>query len=84
MMNEHTPGPWELVPPVDDQQEYGFNIWADAINDEDATLCHDVYNKADAHLIAAAPDMLAYLKHRAFCGDEQAKSLVMQARGCME
>lgn len=59
MTSAPTPGPWEIVPPdIEGWHEYGFNIWADAIADEDATLCHDIYSEADARLIAAAPDLL--------------------------
>lgn len=62
-MSGHTPGPWIIVPPdIEGWHEYGFNVWAEAVDDEDKTLCHDVYSEADAHLIAASPELLEAAK----------------------
>lgn len=59
-MNTHTPGPWEVVELKSAHGGWsGWNVWADAICDEDGTLCHDVFCEADARLIAAAPALLA-------------------------
>ena len=55
MTEQHTPGPWTVVTIGDNPPQW--NVWADAIEDDDATLCHDIYCVADARLIAAAPAM---------------------------
>lgn len=57
-MIDHTPGPWE----VRETRQFIKVISKDGI-----TICSDEdfpapLDKADAHLIAAAPDMLAALK----------------------
>lgn len=55
----HTPGPWEKEP------EAGRGAWIKGANDEWAALaCGDTDEsaRANAHLIAAAPDLLEALR----------------------
>lgn len=61
MKTEHTPGPWKLIPAdgitfkwpaIQRGEEGGFVVKGRS----------DLQAKADAHLIAAAPDMLECLK----------------------
>ncbi len=59
-MAEHTPGPWHLQElPYDD----AFRISGESTLHLTVTECADGYipgqNEANAHLIAAAPDLLA-------------------------
>lgn len=63
-MAEHTPGPWEVVEikAPNPRAPSQWNVWAEAVDDEDGTLCHDIYSGADARLIGAAPEMLAVLE----------------------
>jgi hypothetical protein len=59
-MSKHTPGPWEVEDDTDevivsrDPEANGFQIVAKTYGPDDA---------ANARLIAAAPDLLAALKH---------------------
>ena len=59
-MTEHTPGPWKVW-------KYGNLVMADALAPYDWTVAeamgetHEA-TKANAHLIAAAPDMLEYME----------------------
>ena len=56
---EHTPGPWKAK--IEDDDNFGISAgWTDVAkvyNDEDDPVC-----KANAHLIAAAPVLLAALE----------------------
>ena len=54
--NKHTPGPWG----IEENEMLGRDIVADGLK---AVICTQVYNPADASLIAAAPDMLEALEH---------------------
>jgi hypothetical protein len=63
-MSGHTPGPWSVIFGTDDESDRVYCIEA-----EDGTVIVEtdsgVYppHKADAHLIAAAPEMLAELQN---------------------
>lgn len=58
-MNKHTPGPWKIVDAWNDHMVEGQNgeeiIWQDGPHDT------PTINKANACLIAAAPDLLEAL-----------------------
>lgn len=58
-MNKHTPGPWKIVDAWNDYMVEGQNgeeiIWQDGPHDT------PTINKANARLIAAAPDLLEAL-----------------------
>ncbi len=61
---KHTPGPWRLEPKLDHDGHKRRSIWSDARG-----MVGYVYGDnnparadADAHLFAAAPDLLAALK----------------------
>ncbi len=68
-LNAHTPGPWSIGIPLDEKYAHtlasGRLIFSDA---SDGGACVAVTNphfgrgEADAHLIAAAPELLASLK----------------------
>lgn len=59
-MTTHTPGPWEARP----DSENAFSAWSVyAVNDQNGYICTTSGNaKADARLIAAAPDLLEALR----------------------
>jgi hypothetical protein len=58
-----TPGPWEVYDQgKDDGGEYGCFVRSTTDPIADWIAC-DIQNRSDAHLIAAAPDLLAELKH---------------------
>jgi hypothetical protein len=61
----HTRGPWESLRPGrgrgTDPSEYGCSIRS-VTDDKADWICGDVYVRADARLIAAAPDLLKALK----------------------
>lgn len=66
-MSEHTPGPWKvnLSTPADGFECYW--ITACPVSNQERELAtvtgpHNANNGANAHLIAAAPDLLAALK----------------------
>lgn len=55
----HTPGPWTAEPDAEDD---GFwQVWHDEGGTGFAVAC-GIGSKANAHLIAAAPEMLALLR----------------------
>jgi hypothetical protein len=57
-----TPGPWEVYDQgKDDGGEYGCFVRSTTDPLADWIAC-DIQNRSDAHLIAAAPDLLAALK----------------------
>lgn len=58
----HTPGPWNLIWRGNEVYPYPLTILAD---NDSAWIARDgtVGNPADARLIAAAPDMRAFLDH---------------------
>lgn len=61
--SKHTPGPWSVDP--DDREGMEWNIHIVAKDDRDMRICFMASNgpvEANAHLIAAAPDMLAILQ----------------------
>ena len=51
---KHTPGPWEVKDGDNGYEIHGANIIAAYVTDEPSAVCED----ANAHLIAAAPDLL--------------------------
>lgn len=69
-MSKHTPGPWRVVDSWNDHMVEGQNgeeiIWQDGPH-ETPTI-----NKANACLIAAAPDLLEALENLADYIDERA------------
>lgn len=54
-MIEHTPGPWRVGPNTGDG---GVSVVADAPRGHAIGLCYGTGRLDNAHLIAAAPDML--------------------------
>lgn len=58
---KHTPGPWEIELPSGRQEKDGIlpSVNATGFRGE---ICCGVFKKADAQLIAAAPEMLEALK----------------------
>ena len=56
-MSKHTPGPWTAIP---DTQDGSRENWYVLTDKEDALSLG--LSEPDAHLIAAAPDLLAALK----------------------
>jgi hypothetical protein len=73
MSAQHTPGPWSLKPvedrsikhlcPVDGERMSLLTI----VHQDEAPPFAAVYKDADAHLIAAAPDLLEALLHIQRC-----------------
>ncbi len=60
----YTPGPWAIEP-----RKCGFGFW---VMTQDKAVCeimHDDKAEADAHLIAAAPEMLAALRGLNYYGE---------------
>ncbi|MGB5955416.1 hypothetical protein [Pseudomonas sp.] len=61
MMSEHTPGPW-LIREVPNCNLSGHIGYAIDFNESQEQVVDFVYEQADAHLIAAAPDLLSIAK----------------------
>ena len=61
----HTPGPWKTLP----NEEFEWSGVADSTGHPLAS-CLNADRKANAHLIAAAPEMLAALKEEVDCARE--------------
>ncbi len=59
MDSKHTPGPWKVhkMP-----KAIGYAEWEIHYSDDGECVAEIVYKEADAHLIAAAPDMYEALK----------------------
>lgn len=85
-MNKHTPGPWVA-------RQCG-KAWAIDFNEDQEQVVDYVYEEEDAHLIAAAPDlleacsdMLALLESEYMPSDEslsamdKARATIAKARG---
>ena len=87
-MSEHTPGPWEAPLIGDDHGTTGM-VWAAEPFGIVATVVawgqSVAMQTADAHLIAAAPDMLAELKRLVdVVGDEDVscvEAVIAKAEG---
>lgn len=66
----HTPGPWRALPPSRDGNGY---MWLHIVGADDrkvALATNDVGRAAaDAHLIAAAPTLLAVAEELAACSE---------------
>lgn len=71
MKTKHTPGPWRVRYIADGEPSRGFFVEAPRINPKHGydieILCEDGnypddMREADAHLVAAAPDLLAVAK----------------------
>lgn len=63
-MNEHTPGPWSITSKPDDEYPV-FDIGHQLSNGPfkgDVMIVCDTVEEANAHLIAAAPEMYEALK----------------------
>lgn len=54
-MTQHTPGPWRYEASTKTIRSVPANYWLASMNSWDGAVDHD----ANAHLIAAAPDLLA-------------------------
>lgn len=84
-MSKHTLGPWI----VDDSGDGEYEVWAPNVNTTDAivTLGMSEEDAANAHLIAAAPEMYEAL--RELCDecdhmrDDFMRSLVRHARAAL-
>jgi hypothetical protein len=77
-----TPGPWESVEPIDEEK-----AGIDGINGKAVVWWSDVHNEGidnihDAHLIAAAPELLEALERiEAMCRhDEKMPDTLLQCR----
>lgn len=68
-MSEHTPGPW-MVRPVPNPCLSGHTGYAIDFNEDQEQVVDFVYEEADAHLIAAAPDLLEALEMAMEIGDQ--------------
>lgn len=83
-MTEHTPGPWRATPIAG----HGTFIEGDysAVTTSRPTVAHMTHNNndtrahADAHLIAAAPDLLAACEAFAAPGTPVSASVIEMAR----
>lgn len=79
-MSEHTPGPWKIRA----YKDRGFAI---DFNEDQEQIVDFVYEEADAHLIAAAPDLLEALEavvrvaDRATVEFDMARAAIAKARG---
>jgi hypothetical protein len=60
MSEQHTPGPWKVVDSWDDYTIEGPN--SEEIIFQDGPYGTPTIKKANAHLIAAAPEMLEFLQ----------------------
>lgn len=60
-MNKHTPGPWKARK-VGGPAFKNQVLWAIDYNEDQEQVVDFVYEEADAHLIAAAPDLLEALE----------------------
>ena len=60
-MNKHTPAPW-TIREVAGQSIPGQRAFAIDFNEDQEQVVDWVYEQADAHLIAAAPDLLEALE----------------------
>lgn len=54
-MTKHTPGPWETSKIGNDYDQY-------AVHASNEPICNTVYGRANALLVAAAPELLEALK----------------------
>ena len=61
-MSEHTPGPWYVRSLGQHWNNAQLEHLEVCYGKDDECVCDTVYQKADAHLIAAAPDLLQALK----------------------
>jgi len=58
----HTPGPWEVYDQaIDDGEHYGCSVKSTTDKEAD-WVAQEIYNRDDARLIAAAPELLEALK----------------------
>lgn len=57
MSSKHTPGPWKVADTLGEWDDY---MVGDGSGDK--IVAARIYTKEDAHLIAAAPDLLAALE----------------------
>ncbi|MFW3895320.1 hypothetical protein [Pseudomonas bharatica] len=60
-MSTHTPGPW-TVRPVPNPGLVGHTGYAIDFNEAQEQVVDFVYEEADAHLIAVAPDLLSIVQ----------------------
>lgn len=76
MSNEkHTPGPWHVD--LANETVHGFSPEGEAI-----VVVYELgTNEADAHLIAAAPELLEYVASSASNGCVEARRLLAKATG---
>jgi len=64
-MSKHTPGPWEILEVTPDDWQINSDLRDDCLVQMTPTIGHEHLSdedKANARLIAAAPDMLAALE----------------------
>ena len=77
----HTPGPWEVVGPLLHNKNPNLGLWGV----EAATNICEYCTLADAHLIAASPDMLEALEYLVSLGGgdalDPARAAIAKARG---
>ncbi len=61
-----TPGPWSIFGPLSDKHEPAYRVSAERTLSLTVSPCHDGFvqgeNKANAHLIAAAPELYEALE----------------------
>jgi len=58
----HTPGPWEIYDRGKDEPEHQECSIESTADKKADWVAQSIYNKSDAHLIAAAPEMLEMLE----------------------
>lgn len=81
MNTQHTPGPWSLEPVEDRSIKHLCPVDSERMSlltivHQDETPFAAVYKDADAHLIAAAPDLLAELRKARAALKEQLEILI--------
>lgn len=79
-MNEKwIPGPWWVESDADEEVEGTLYICHEGTDSPDTTICafegYDKDDEANAHLIAAAPEMAGYIKRRADDGCPEAAAI---------
>ena len=67
---KHTPGPWTVREYPHLAHPFTKSLYEIEFGGEGELICDTVYERSDANLIAAAPDMLAALKAFPMFDDE--------------
>ena len=80
-MNEtkHTPGPWRATPPALRHEKHGQSVVYAEADGKDVAVIYD--GRANARLIAAAPELLAACKAIAALMDGQGRANMPEVAG---